>query len=88
VPTMLLRNLRSGSVVRVTGPAWRNLLRKLEEQGADIGPLQRALPEVFWKIRHKVIHEGYSPKDDELRIIEDSVRNLLGAVRNYLLIKP
>ena len=85
---MLLRNLRSGSVVRVTGPAWRNLLRKLEEQGADIGPLQRALPEVFWKIRHKVIHEGYSPKDDELRIIEDSVRNLLGAVRNYLLIKP
>ena len=67
---------------------WRNLLRKLEEQGADIGSLQSALPEVFWKIRHKVIHEGYSPKDDELRIIEDSVRNLLSTIRNYLPIKP
>ena len=50
---------------------WRNLLSKLEEQGANIGPLQRALPEVFWKIRHKVIHKGYSSKHDELRIIED-----------------
>ena len=85
---MLLRNLRSESVVRVARPAWRNLLRKLEEQGADIGSLQSALPEVFWKIRHKVIHEGYSPKDDELRIIEDSVRNLLSTIRNYLPIKP
>jgi len=31
--------------------------------------MDKELPKLFWDIRHKVIHEGYSPNDEELDLI-------------------
>jgi len=48
---------------------FRQLVKALSEKGVDVGELEKKLPEVFWELRNKVIHEGYEPKEDELNTI-------------------
>jgi len=53
------------------------LLSCLKEEDFEITQLEKALPSIFWDIRHKVIHEGYSPKDEELKIIREYIIKLI-----------
>lgn len=43
----------------------------------EISELEKLLPPLFWDIRNKVIHEGYSPTDEELKIIGEYVIKLM-----------
>jgi hypothetical protein len=45
------------------------VLQEIQKQGIQIPEMDKELPKLFWDIRHKVIHEGYSPTDEELNLI-------------------
>jgi len=50
---------------------FRTLIRYLSEKAKieELAILERILPEIFWDLRHKVVHAGYSPREDELNTI-------------------
>jgi len=48
---------------------FKDLLNILQEKGLKVSELEKQLPSTFWKVRHKVIHAGYSPTTDELELI-------------------
>lgn len=56
---------------------YEKLLQKLKERGLEISELERRLPTIFWDIRNKVIHEGYSPSSDELEVITKYIEKVL-----------
>jgi len=56
---------------------FQTLLSCLKEEGVKITELEKLLPSIFWNIRNKVIHEGYSPKDEELKTIEEYISRLI-----------
>jgi hypothetical protein len=43
----------------------------------EITELEKLLPPLFWNIRNRIIHEGYSPTDEELEIIGEYVIKLM-----------
>jgi flagellar biosynthesis regulator FlbT len=53
------------------------LLKCFKNKNIQIPEFEKMLPEVFWDLRHKVIHEGYSPTDEELKIIREYITRLL-----------
>jgi len=53
------------------------LLKHLKDEGVKITELEKILPTIFWDLRHKVIHEGYSPSDEELKIIIEYITRLM-----------
>lgn len=59
------------------------LLSCLKEDKIEITELERRLPSLFWDIRNKVIHEGYSPADEELKIITEHVIKLMEKLKEY-----
>jgi len=53
------------------------LLKELEKRGVQLGELEKLLPPVFWNLRNKVIHVGYTPSDEELQIVVTTVDKFL-----------
>lgn len=50
---------------------FRTLIRHLKEKAKieELTLFEKKLPEIFWDLRHKVVHAGYSPRKDELNTI-------------------
>jgi len=56
---------------------FKALLKNLESKGIKISELEKELPPTFWKIRNQVVHEGYSPTQDELDLIIPWVKKII-----------
>ena len=56
---------------------YEDLLKNLKGKGIDVSELEKQLPKIFWDIRNKVVHEGYSPSFEELEIITKYIEKLL-----------
>ena len=50
---------------------FKTLIEWLSEKNKirELAILEKRLPEIFWDLRNKVVHAGYSPKEDELNTI-------------------
>ena len=59
---------------------FKELLKKLEEQGTKISEVERQLQTTFWNIRHKVIHAGYSPTQEELELITNWSKKIIDLI--------
>lgn len=56
---------------------YRKLLEELKNREIEVSELERKLPEIFWDIRHRVIHSGYPPSIDELDLITTYIGRVL-----------
>lgn len=57
-------------------------LRLMETyDGVQIKGILRTLPQSFWPLRNQVVHMGYSPTDDEIRLIVEWSRKLVDLFR-------
>jgi signal recognition particle subunit SEC65 len=56
---------------------YETLLAKLKDKGIEVSELEKQLPKIFWDIRNKVVHEGYSPTSEELEIIIKYIEKIL-----------
>jgi hypothetical protein len=56
---------------------YEKVLKKLKEESIQVSELEKRLPNIFWEIRNKVVHEGYSPTSDELETIIKYVEKVL-----------
>ena len=56
------------------------LVKALEQNGIELSGLERQLPSVFWRIRNEVVHQGYSPDQQELSLIVDWVKRILASL--------
>jgi TRAP-type C4-dicarboxylate transport system substrate-binding protein len=56
---------------------YKTLLAKLKEKNIEVSELEKQLPNIFWDIRNKVVHEGYSPTPEELEIITKYIEKIL-----------
>ena len=68
--------------LQITGKAdfvekFNQLVKALEQKGTEVRSLEKQLPSAFWKIRNEVVHEGYSPDEEELTLIVDWVKKIL-----------
>ena len=48
---------------------FKAIIEKLRDKAVELAELEERLPQVFWDLRHKVVHEGYEPNKDELNTI-------------------
>lgn len=55
----------------------RSLISCLREEGVQIRGLEELLPSTFWDLRNKIIHEGYSPSNHELKTIVEYVTSFM-----------
>jgi len=60
--------------------SYERLLGILKEKDVEISELESRLPKVFWEVRNKVVHEGYSPNADELETIVTYVDKVLSTI--------
>ena len=76
------RKLEELGLERGTGfkDNYDKLLEKLKEQNVEMSELEKRLPSVFWDIRNKVIHSGYSPTHNEVETITTHIEKVLGAL--------
>jgi hypothetical protein len=56
---------------------YQMLLAKLKDKNIKVSELEKQLPNIFWDIRNKVVHEGYSPTSEELEIITKYIERIL-----------
>jgi hypothetical protein len=56
---------------------YKKLLEKLKNKNIEVSELEKRLPNIFWDIRNKVVHEGYSPTPEELEIITKYIERIL-----------
>lgn len=56
---------------------YETLLANLKDKGIELSELEKQLPKIFWDIRNKVVHEGYSPSSEELEIITSYIEKIL-----------
>lgn len=56
---------------------YEKLLEKLKEKDIQVSELEKQLPKIFWDIRNRVVHEGYSPASNELEVITTYVEKIL-----------
>jgi len=42
----------------------------------------RELPPAFWEIRNKIVHEGYSPRNEKLEIIVKYVKRFMERIEH------
>jgi hypothetical protein len=56
---------------------YKMLLEKLQVKNIKVSELEKQLPNIFWDIRNKVVHEGYSPTPEELEIITNYIERIL-----------
>ncbi len=48
---------------------FKAVIEKLHDRAVELAKLEEQLPQVFWELRHKVVHAGYEPRKDELNTI-------------------
>jgi len=48
---------------------FKDLLRALENRGVRVSGLEKELPPLFWRLRHEVVHAGYSPTQEDLDLV-------------------
>jgi len=79
---MVNRKLEELGLERGTGfrDNYNKLLEKFKEQNVEISELEKRLPNVFWDIRNKVIHLGYSPTYNEVETITSYIEKVLGTL--------
>ena len=79
---MVNRKLEELGLERGTGfrDNFNKLLQKFKEQNIEVSEMEKRLPSVFWDIRHKVIHLGYSPAYNEVETITKYVEKVLGTL--------
>lgn len=53
------------------------VLKKLEEENKGLGQLEKALTSHLWNLRNKVVHNGYSPNENELELIRKIVTSII-----------
>jgi len=58
----------------------RNLINVLRGEGVEVQGLEELLPSTFWEVRNRVVHEGYSPSYEELKIIVEYVKKFIEKV--------
>ncbi len=56
---------------------FEELLKALETKGGKISEAEKRLTPVFWAIRNKVVHQGYSPNQKELDLVTDWVKSII-----------
>jgi hypothetical protein len=56
---------------------YKMLLEKLKNRNIEVSELEKQLPNIFWDIRNKVVHEGSSPTPEELEIITKYIEKIL-----------
>jgi len=56
---------------------YKVLLEQLKNKNIEVSELEKQLPNIFWDIRNKVVHEGYSPTPEELEIITKYIEKIL-----------
>jgi len=56
------------------------LLKVLGNKGIKVSELEKELPSAFWKLRHQVVHAGYSPTQDDLDLIITWVKKVIRSV--------
>jgi len=59
---------------------FRALLKVLENKGVKVSELEKELPSAFWKLRHQVVHAGYSPTQEELDLIITWVKKVIKSI--------
>jgi len=76
--------LRKGSVdvAREFREDIRNLINILWSEGVEVQGLKELMPSTFWEVRNRVVHEGYSPSYEELRIIVEYVKKFIDKVEH------
>ena len=79
---MVNRKLEELGLERGTGfkDNYNKLLEKLKEQNVEISELEKRFPSVFWDVRNKVIHLGYSPTENEVETITTYTERVLGTL--------
>ena len=45
------------------------VVKVLKDKAVELAELEKQLPPVFWDLRHKVVHAGYEPSNEELDTI-------------------
>jgi len=55
----------------------RRLIGTLRNEGIEVQSLEELLPSAFWEIRNRVVHEGHSPSNEELKIIVEYVKKFM-----------
>ena len=48
---------------------FKTIIEKLRDKAVELAKLEEQFPQVFWDLRHKVVHAGYEPNKDELDTI-------------------
>ena len=48
---------------------FKAVMEKLRDKDVELSKLEEQLPQVFWDLRHKVVHAGYEPNREELNTI-------------------
>lgn len=48
---------------------FKAVTEKLSDKDVKLAKLEVQLPQVFWDLRHKVVHAGYEPNNEELNTI-------------------
>jgi hypothetical protein len=56
---------------------FKALIKVLENRGVEISELEKELPLAFWNLRNKVVHAGYNPTQDELKLIITWVQKII-----------
>jgi len=62
----------------------RNLINVLRGEGVEVQGLEELLPSTFWEVRNRVVHEGYSPSYEELKIIVEYVKKFIEKVEHIV----
>ncbi|WP_175059080.1 hypothetical protein [Thermococcus sp. 2319x1] len=57
-------------------------VRYLNHHNIHIPKLEMELPKIFYSIRNKVVHEGYSPSDRDLEFIVEYCERVVGLIEN------
>jgi len=62
----------------------RNLINVLRSEGVEVQGLEELLPSTFWEMRNRVVHEGYSPSYEELKVIVEYVKKFIEKVEHIV----
>jgi len=60
------------------------LIDALRSKDEEVKRLKELLPPVFWEIRNRVMHEGYSPSNEELEMIVKYVKRFMRKIEPWL----
>lgn len=61
---------------------FRALVEALKDKAVELARLEEQLPQLFWDLRHKVVHAGYEPNNTELNTIITWTLQILEKFKN------